>query len=447
MNVFTPKSGATAWIGVAVTAMAFMGVYAFTLVFARTPVIGPMLSAINFFKTALVTHVVLALVIWFLAFLVFIMHYITSEREASWMEYAAAGGGFLGVGLIVLTPLTGPANPVLNNYIPTLDRPLYFAGVSVFFLSALTASLLRAPIVWRADAPLIVRGSLIGGGFALFVALICIAFSWFSLRGAFEADELTTVYYFEALYWGGGHTLQFANTLGLMAVWAILGGGGNAKPLVSDTTAKLILGLILLFIITAPVQYSIYSYDDYNMREYFRLWKGWGLSFGPLVLGLSLVAGWKKIEGAISRRGLFFGLLLFGIGGAIALTLDHADTKVPAHYHAAIGGVTVSFMTLGLVAMVENGWLIVSEKWLVRQLTFYGAGQMMFVIGLFVGGRGGSARKSFGSEQSLDNALQLGGMGLMAAGGLLAITSGALFVIFMLKSFNSARKQASLSTS
>jgi hypothetical protein len=429
------ESGAAAWLTVAVTAMAFMGVYAFMIVLARTPVLGPLFPQQEFFKTALITHVVLALVIWFLAFVIFAMHYVTPERPAGGVERRVSWGALLGIGLIVVTPFTGPAYPQLNNYVPTLDRGLYLWGVGIFFVFAVMGAGLRLPALLASDRPMIVRGSLMAAGGALLSAMVCFALATKGLKGSPDGGAgLDPQYYYELLFWGGGHVLQFANTLGLMAVWSILYHRLTGRSPLPDPIALPLIVLVALLIVAAPFGYLALEHDDPTLRRFFILLKAWGLSFGPLILGGMIVKNWRDIAASpAAKRGFGMAIFLFGLGGVIALTIEGSDTRVPAHYHGVIGGVTLSFMTLGLVALTENGWLTVREGVKKFQVTLYGVGQALFVMGLFVGGLAGLGRKTFGTAQQLDTALKYVGMSAMGIGGLLAISSGAMFVVFMIR--------------
>ncbi len=446
--VFDRKSGATAWLGIAVVSVAFMGVYAFFVALARTPVIGAMFGDPDFFRTALVTHVVLAVVIWFLAFILFTMHYITASVPTGKGEFRAVDGAAIGVALIVATPFTGPAHPILNNYVPVLDRWLYLLGVAIFFIAVAVAFLLRARATLDSGAngngpALITRGSLLTAGLALISAILCFVISWYGLSTGPVMEESQRRFYFEVLFWGGGHTLQFANGLGLMAVWSILASKLTSENILDDKVTKGLLAVIALFIISAPLQYFIYDHDSVELRSLFTSLKGWGLSFGPIILGAAIFVKRKNLsENPVASRGLFLSMFLFALGGAIALTLSGSDTRVPAHYHGVIGGVTLCFMTLAQLAVTENGWLTVSEKWKKIQITLYGMGQSLFVIGLYIGGTRGAQRKTFGTSQQLDDAMKYFGMSVMGIGGLMAVTSGVFFVIFMLKSFNAGRKKA-----
>jgi hypothetical protein len=59
----------------------------------------------------------------------------------------------------------------------------------------------------------------------------------------------------------------------------------------------------------------------------------------------------------------------------------------------------------------------------------YGAGQVMHISGLLWSGGYGVQRKVAGGEQVLRTTSEIAGMGLMGAGGLVAVIGGVLFVV------------------
>ena len=58
-----------AWLFFAVSSLIFAGIFAFLLAMSRTPFIQDILQARDYLYTALVTHVILSVVIWFLSFM------------------------------------------------------------------------------------------------------------------------------------------------------------------------------------------------------------------------------------------------------------------------------------------------------------------------------------------------------------------------------------------
>ncbi|VAX25816.1 hypothetical protein MNBD_NITROSPINAE02-1833 [hydrothermal vent metagenome] len=434
------KSAATSWLFVAITAIIFMGAYVFMIVLSRTPGFNLLFTEQDFFRTALVTHVVLSIVIWFIAFIVFLMYTFTQEDKSGMVDQIMALGGLLGVLFIVATPFTGPASPETNNYVPTLNRPLYLMGLGLFFGSASLGFILRLPALVKSvvkvkSTPVIIMGALTLAGASVVIGVMLMVVAKFMLAGVAEMDQYPRLYY-ELLFWGGGHVLQFANTMGMVAGWSYITYRLTGKPPVNDKVAYIVLSVVAVFVFISPFQFFFLSIDSVEFRRFFTLLKNWGVSLGPIAAGIGILMLRARIkeDNSFIRRGLFLSMTLFAMGGLIALTISGSDTRVPAHYHGTIGGVTLCYMTMGLIAMVDNGWLDHRSKWLKAQVTLYGAGQATLVTGLFAGGLlGGLARKIYGQAQTLDSVEKIFSMAVMGAGGLLAITSGAIFAILMLK--------------
>jgi heme/copper-type cytochrome/quinol oxidase subunit 1 len=72
---------------------------------------------------------------------------------------------------------------------------------------------------------------------------------------------------------------------------------------------------------------------------------------------------------------------------------------------------------------------IYSERTALVQPFLYGAGQLLFVLGLFLAGTEDVPRKTFGSAQVLTSYVQYTGMAVMGLGGLVAVLGGAAFVV------------------
>ena len=70
----------------------------------------------------------------------------------------------------------------------------------------------------------------------------------------------------------------------------------------------------------------------------------------------------------------------------------------------------------------------------------YGAGQLLHIAGLMWSGGYGVQRKVAGGEQVLRTTEEIMGMGLMGAGGLIAVVGGLLFVVVVLQAMWSARR-------
>jgi cytochrome c oxidase subunit 1 len=77
------------------------------------------------------------------------------------------------------------------------------------------------------------------------------------------------------------------------------------------------------------------------------------------------------------------------------------------------------------------GYAAPSSRWAAWQPWIFGAGQLMHITGLVISGGYGVQRKVAGAEQVLRSTPEVVGMGIMGAGGLLAIVGGLMFVVIV----------------
>jgi len=168
-----------------------------------------------------------------------------------------------------------------------------------------------------------------------------------------------------------------------------------------------------------------------------------------IILGLCLVQlrrAWR--EGVISR-GSLRNPRLAGFAASAALTVTgflmgsairNSTTMIPAHYHASIGAVTVAFMAVSYLLLAPMGFASMSSR-LARlvpwQLHLFGFGQVIFAIGFGLGGMHGLSRKAYAAEQHIRSIGELVGLGIMGAGGLVAVAGGLLFLFLMVQAARS----------
>lgn len=173
----------------------------------------------------------------------------------------------------------------------------------------------------------------------------------------------------------------------------------------------------------------------------------WGI-FPPVVAYLFLVFrnrnGFIK-DGSSVFKSVFsdgrlscFALsgLLILVGFVFGALVRGPDLRLPGHYHASIGAVTLSFMGAVLVLMqslLVPGIALFKEKLTRYQVPLYGFGQIAFSLGMFIAGTYGMARKTYGVEQQLRHPMQTFGMGVMGIGGLIALAGGFVFATIIYK--------------
>jgi len=346
---------ARGWLLLSVFSLVFAGVFALMVAMARTPGFENLLPlGGDYIYVALVGHVSLAVVIWFLAFEGFLWAYataaLTGRRALSApLGYISLLCSCAGVSLVVISALFALGRPELANYLPVLHSPLFYAGLALFALG-ICGNILNAavPVIKAARAGAGIPPAAFGAcasGAAVLVAFLCVALSgWFQHSAGMARLD------FERLFWGGGHMLQFANTIAMASAWLYLSallfkgkepGGRWAKPLFLA---------YFLFILPAPLIYFTRGISHPAHMETFTWLMQWGLGPITAVFIVALLretaakGGWKWRDPGFSS--LVLSIAVFAVGGAIAVNISGANTIIPAHYHCSIGAVTIAFMGL-----------------------------------------------------------------------------------------------------
>jgi hypothetical protein len=428
---------ARGWLFLALAALIGSGLFSVLLVLARTPGINAWLPAGDFFRTALVVHVDLSVLVWFVsvAGMLWSLNARPVGRRANRLALAGAG---LGAALMALAPFVQPSAPVMANYIPLLDGSLFRAGLTVFAVAAtvlVVQGLVAAP---RVGVVVSGEGALRFGLNASIVAaaVALLAFGW-SL--AVVPRVLPDRAYYEVLFWGGGHALQFVWTLLMLVAWLALAQACGARVPLTPRIVLLLFALALASVFVTPVAYLAHDVASVEHRQ----WHTWAMRFGgglaiapiALAVGLAIAAARDLApEQRPLRAALLASMLLFAAGGLIGVTIAGANVKIPAHYHGCIVGVTLALMGLVFHLLPRLGYAAPQGRLAVVQPWLYGVGQLMHIGGLVWSGGYGVQRKVAGAEQVLRTTGEIAGMGLMGAGGLLAIAGGLLFVIVVLRS-------------
>lgn len=441
---------ARAWLSLALAALVGSGLFSVLLVLARTPGINAWLPAGDFFRVALVVHVDLSVGVWFVAMAGLLwslnMRAPRSALALAWarLPIVLCAAGALGM---ALAAFVDPGQPVMANYIPVLDSITFRGALAVFGAGALALVLLalvRAhPIGTAPDGAGALRFGLHASVVATAVALL--AFGW-SL--AVVPTGLPARTYYEVLWWGGGHALQFTWTLLMLVAWLALAHAGGARVPLSPRIVMLMFTVALVSVFATPLAYLMHDVGTVEHRDMHT----WGMRFGggvaivPLVLavGLALFASRGQAlapEARPQRAALVASMVLFVAGGLIGLTIGGSNVKIPAHYHGCIVGVTLALMGLAYQLLPVLGYAPVQGRMAVVQPWLYGGGQLLHIVGLVWSGGYGVQRKVAGTEQVLRSTAEVAGMGLMGLGGLLAIAGGLLFVLVVARAMRGHRPQ------
>jgi hypothetical protein len=432
---------ATGWLLLGLAALLGSGVFSVLLVLARAPGTQSFLPWADFFHTALVVHVDLSVLVWFLAF-GGVLWSLNSTPRALALGWAALALAAFGTLVMTLTPFLGAGDALMSNYIPVLQHPLFLAGL-IAFAAGCTALVVRSmsaipPVgLWIAGA-----GAL---RFGLNTAAVSAALALLAFAGSYllMPEFLTGKPYYELLFWGGGHVLQFTYTLLMLVAWLWLGSASGAPPRVTPRVALVLFALGLMAVFATPVIYYAHAINSAGHIKLFTWLMQYGGSLATLPLGLAVLTGLVSAPRAAPdqrplRAALLASLLLFGAGGVIGFLIHGSNVTIPAHYHGSIVGVTLAFMGLTYHLLPGLGFGAPDHKWAHVQPWLYGGGQLLHVTGLLWSGGYGVQRKVAGAAQGLDSVERVAAMGLMGLGGLVAILGGLLFLVIVLRALNSA---------
>ncbi|MDE2259549.1 MAG: hypothetical protein KGK17_04395, partial [Betaproteobacteria bacterium] len=127
------RSLASGWLWLGIASLLGAGLFAILLVLSRTPYIQDVFPWVDFFHTALVVHVDLSVLLWFLAFAGVVWSMNSSPRytQIGWMALVLAASGAT---VIALSPFVGAGKPLMSNYVPVIQGVTFFTGLILFVM-------------------------------------------------------------------------------------------------------------------------------------------------------------------------------------------------------------------------------------------------------------------------------------------------------------------------
>jgi hypothetical protein len=421
---------AWAWLGV--IALGVAGGMAILLALSRVPGLESLLPwPVGFFRKGLILHVVLSIVVWFTA----VFAALSAVREADavpppgWQPLGSLAAAVLALSLpcLILPAFRDRGEPFLNNYVPVIDDPLFFAGLLLLAVATLVVAgrvlikALASPSPVASEQRLVNAAAVI-----LLVALVC-----FALAGWQVAGTPPGYWFYENLMWGGGHVLQFANTALMLVGWSVLVQALSGRPAPGRRLTTMIALLLIVAVVPTPAFYAFFPAFSGPQADAFSQLKY--LAGAPAVLVLvaclvTLPRPWAWRSPLFHLFGL--SVLLFCVGGVFGIFVDGADTRTPAHYHGMIAGVSLAAMGLFFVRFLPAlRCPSPSSRAVSWTAHLFGWGQLLACIGLFTAGGYGAPRKVAGDAQGLVDLGAILGLGLNGLGGLVAVAGGIVFVI------------------
>jgi cytochrome c oxidase subunit 1 len=427
---------ARGWLWLGLAALIGSGLFSVLLVLSRTPGLNRWLPVADLFHVALVVHVDLSVLVWFLALAGMLWSLNGSPRRLGW-GWSALALASAGAAAMALAPFLGGGEAIMANYIPVLTTPLFMLGLLVFSAGVgllVLLSLLNAPKLGLAfNGTGALRFGLNAAAVATAVALLAFGWSWAVLPG-----DLNGKAYYEILFWGGGHALQFTWTLLMLVAWLWLADDCGARVPLSPRVTLLMFGLALASVFVTPYAYLAHDIASVEHRKLltWAMRLGGGVAIVPV--GLAVVFALHAAPPADARTrplraALLSSVALFAAGGVIGIFISGSNVRIPAHYHGCIVGVTLALMGLVYQLLPVLGYAAPQGRLARGQPWLYAGGQLLHILGLVWSGGYGVQRKVAGAEQVLRSPGEIAGMGLMGLGGAIAILGGLLFVVVVLR--------------
>jgi hypothetical protein len=351
-----------------------------------------------------------------------------------WVALAVAG---VGTALMSIAPFAGRGEPVMSNYIPVLDDAVFLTGLMVFGVGVMLLTLrsLAAvpPVGVRPDGAGCLRFGLNAAAVSTAIALLAFGLSHGALPPGLEARA-----YYDVLFWGGGHVIQFTFTLFMLVAWLWLASACGARIPLTPRVALLMFAIALVSVFLIPVIYLAYDVASVEHRRMMTWLMEFGGGLAIVPVALAVVIGMARVRSVAEdarplRAALLSSLVLFSVGGVIGFLIHGSNVKIPAHYHGCIVGVTLALMGLVYLLLPRLGLGTPSARLATLQPWLYGLGQLLHIAGLLWSGGYGVQRKVAGTEQVLRSTQEVIGMGVMGLGGLIAVAGGLLFVVVVLQ--------------
>lgn len=440
------RSRLKAWSVLAVAALAVAGVFALLLAASRLPRSEALFPwPVDFFHKSLVIHVVFSFVVWFLAAFGALLE-LASLRlsggrprghrlaDLAWLGTAAS------FPLLFVPALMDRGEATLNNYVPAIVDPIYYAGLVALgggIAAAVVRLLVNLPGRRAKVDPF--TGLMVAAGITYLVSLVCFGLSLAALEG-----EPLGFGFNEDLFWSGGHLLQFVNVAMLVAGWWVLGWAIIGRPIMDGRSFLIATaGVIALAAVAAlALALTLPAFSDEQRLAFTNLQY---LHLLPTILagGAAAIAvrAWPGKGESLRWHDpafvcLTLSIVVFGVGGILGLFVDGQDTRTPAHYHGVIAGITTVIMGLfHFLLLPVQRRPVRHGRTLLAQLYLFPLGQSFASLGLFLAGGHGAARKTAGAAQGLkdmDLAATVG-MAMNGLGGLVAVIGGIMFVVAMVR--------------
>ena len=472
----------------AVVALLIGGIGALLLALTRWQVIH--LLPADWFYRILTAHGLDMLVVWIVFFEVAGLYFggavLLNARlvqpALAWFAFILMVVGALIANIIVLM---GKADVMFTAYVPLKAHPLFYLGIILFAVGTLIALAIffatlivaKAERRYEGSVPLVVYGLITAAIIATYTILsgalaFVPAFFWsLGLQQTYDPG------FYRNLFWSFGHPAQQINLAAMVAIWYALAAITVGAVPLNEKLSRLAFILYILFInlgsahhlLTDPGLSFVWKVTNTSYAMYLAV-------LGSMIHAFSIPGA---VEVALRRQGYTRGLLewlrkapwrepgfaalvvsmvVFGwVGGVTGVTigteqlnmLSHNTLRVPGHFHATVvAGTTLAFMglTYYLIPLIFRRELKL-KNWAVWQPYIYGFGMALVSIGMIASGLQGVPRRHWDITfaqapfpSAISGTVHLS-LAVMGIGALIAIVGGAMYLIIVLASVLTGKRQ------
>ncbi len=425
------------WFLLAITSLAIAGLFSLPPAILRGPLFEKMFDTQHIFDIALVVHVNLSVLIWIITISCLLWNFYLPKTFLSINKSLFFITAF-GTLLLVVSAFIPNTLVVKSNYVPMLVNPVFIIGLSLIFSGIFLTLIFYILASLKEWKDLIIVG-LKFSAYTGIIAIICFILAGYKLTLAEKADPDS---FYELLYWGGGHILQFIYSNLLMIAWLWLSHKAEIKSNSGFLSKKYILGLFILnfiFVLPTPL---IYFYAE-NVGATIPLFTQHMQIFAgivPSIFFLDRMIALIKHKSNNSQKApkcykiiLFYSLIFFIYGCILGLFIKGMNTIVPAHYHAAVvGGLSLALMGVCYDLLGKLGFIFnENNKINSIQAHIYSIGHILHITGLAVMGGYGALRKTAAATAGIHTTF---GKIMFFSGGPLALIGGILFIYIVYRS-------------
>ncbi|MCM1000803.1 MAG: cbb3-type cytochrome c oxidase subunit I [Wolbachia endosymbiont of Melophagus ovinus] len=411
----------------AVCALACSGMLSIIVIFLRLPFISSLIpSAQYIFDNALVIHVNLSILVWMCS-IISLLFIINLQNTNNWFSFLWILST-LSMLLMFISAFVPNTEVIKSNYIPVLQNKLFLFGLSLFITSILANAVLS--YMSNKQASYLSVGQ-IGLVIILVSSFLCFVLAHKNMpSGLYHSDKSS---FYEYLFWGGGHLLQFAFAQGMFLVYLIIL-SSNVNLALSNKITILPLFINTILAVSAPFTYFVYSVDSAELIQFFT----WHMRIAGAVLPCFLMMlVYRNIKTLLDEKGnyLLHSFVLFIYGGMLGVLTIEGNVTIPAHYHGSVVGITIAFMNFVYWLLPKLGCKEIKSSIVRLQIYAYSLGHFLHITGLvWLGGYG--ALRKVADLPSISSVLA---RICFIMGGAVSVVGGMLFVIIVLLSLLKGR--------